>query len=97
MEGAREVEDLICRVRDGGQPAMSALTSATSLAAEALGLDKEIGTIAKGYRADIIATDGDPSQRIEALRRVTFVMQNGRAHLVAAPGRVISRPRASSP
>jgi len=93
----REVEDLICRVRDGGQPAMSALTSATSLAAEALGLDKEIGTIAKGYRADIIATDGDPSQRIEALRRVTFVMQNGRAHLVAAPGRVVSQSRASSP
>ena len=93
----REVEDLICRVRDGGQPAMHALTSATSVAAEALGLDREIGTISKGYRADIIATDGDPSQRIEALRRVTFVMQDGRVHRVEAPVRVVSRPRAASP
>ena len=93
----REVEDLICRVRDGGQPAMAALTSATSLAAEALGLDGEIGTIAKGYRADIIATNGDPSHSIEALRRVTFVMQSGRVHRVDAPARVVSRPPATSP
>jgi len=87
----REVEDLICRVREGGQPAMDALTSAASGAAQALGLNREIGTIAKGYRADIIATDGDPSRNIEALRRVAFVMQNGRVHRVDAPARVVSR------
>src|SRR5262245_46724231 len=86
----REVEDLICRVRDAGQPAMSALTSATSGAARALGLDQEIGSIAQGYRADIIATAGDPSQQIEALRKVTFVMQAGRVHLVERPARVLS-------
>ena len=92
----REVEDLICRVRDGGQSAMSALTSATSAAAEALGLDGEIGAIAKGLRADIIATNGDPSQRIESLRRVTFVMQDGRVHRVEAPARVVNQPVSSS-
>lgn len=86
----REVEDLICRVRDAGQPAMAALTSATSGAARALGLDQEIGSVAPGYRADIIATAGDPSQQIEALRRVTFVMQAGRVHLVDQPARVLS-------
>ncbi|HEU4996286.1 MAG TPA: amidohydrolase family protein [Gemmatimonadaceae bacterium] len=86
----RQVEDLICRVRDAGQPAMAALTSATSGAARALGLDQEIGSIAPGYRADIIATAGDPSQQIEALRRVTFVMQAGRVHLVDRPARVLS-------
>lgn len=93
----REVEDLICRVRDGGQPAMSAVASATSGAAAALGLDREIGTIAPGYRADIIATAEDPSRTVEALRRVTFVMQGGRVHAVDAPARVVSRQRAESP
>lgn len=73
----REVEDLICRVQDGGQPAMSALMSATSGVAEAMGLGREIGTIAPGYRADIIATAGDPSADITALRTVRFVMRNG--------------------
>jgi imidazolonepropionase-like amidohydrolase len=92
----REVEDLICRVKEGGQPAAAALTSATSLAAQALGLGTEIGTVGKGFRADIIATAGDPTQDIEALRRVTFVMQNGRVHRVDAPARVVGRPRAAS-
>ena len=73
----REAEDLICRVREGGQSAMAALISATSGGADALGLGKEIGSLAKGYRADIIAVAGDPSQRIEDLRRVTFVMTKG--------------------
>jgi imidazolonepropionase-like amidohydrolase len=73
----RETDDLICRVREGGQSAMAALISATSGGAEALGLGKEIGSLAKGYRADIIAVAGDPSQRIEDLRRVTFVMTKG--------------------
>jgi imidazolonepropionase-like amidohydrolase len=93
----REVEDLICRVKEGGQPAMAALTSATSLAAQALGLGDQVGTLARGYRADIIATNGDPSRDIEALRRVTFVMQDGRAYRVEAPARVISRKPATSP
>lgn len=73
----RETDDLICRVREGGQPAMAALISATSGGAEALGLGKEIGSLAKGYHADIIAVAGDPSLRIEDLQRVTFVMSRG--------------------
>jgi imidazolonepropionase-like amidohydrolase len=73
----RETDDLICRVREGNVSAMSALTSATSGGAESLGLGREIGTLAKGYRADIIAVIGDPSQRIEAMRDVVFVMSGG--------------------
>jgi len=72
------VDDLICRVKEGGQPAMAALRSATSGGAEALGLGDEIGSLAPGYAADIIATDGDPSRDIEALHRVIFVMRGGR-------------------
>ncbi|MDQ6611623.1 MAG: amidohydrolase family protein, partial [Gemmatimonadota bacterium] len=62
----RNAEELVCRVRRGGQPAMDAIVSATSRSAESLGLEKEIGRVAVGYAADIIATDGDPSQEIEA-------------------------------
>ena len=76
----RNAEELVCRVRRGGQPAMEALVSATSLAAESLGLEREIGRIAVGYAADMIATDGDPSAEIEATLRVRFVMRNGRVY-----------------
>lgn len=78
----RETDDLICRVREGNQPAMAAIMSATSGSAESLGLGKEIGAIAKGYRADIIAVAGDPLLRIEALRDVVFVMAGGVVHRV---------------
>ena len=84
----RNMEDLICRVHEGGQPASAALISATSAAAEALGLGNEIGTLARGYGADIIATRGDPSRDIDALRRVMFVMHDGRVHRVDAPAHV---------
>lgn len=73
----RNAEELVCRVRRGGQPAMDAIVSATSRAAESLRLEKELGRIAVGYAADIIATDGDPSTSIEATQRVVFVMRNG--------------------
>jgi imidazolonepropionase-like amidohydrolase len=70
-------EELIYRVQKGGQTPMAAIVSATSLAAEALRLDKEIGSIAPGMEADLIAVDGDPSVDITALRRVVFVMKGG--------------------
>jgi len=54
--------------------------SATSRAAEALGLEREIGEIAPGRQADLIAVDGDPSRDITALRRVVFVMRGGRVY-----------------
>ena len=76
----RNVEDLICRVQDGGQPPLEAITSATSLGAEALGMGSQIGTIAPGFAADLIAVEGDPSRDITALRRVVFVMKGGRVY-----------------
>jgi imidazolonepropionase-like amidohydrolase len=82
----RNVEELISRVKDGGQKPTDALVSAASLAADAIGLGKEIGTITPGYAADLIATDGDPSHDIAALRRVVFVMKGGKVYLdPAAP------------
>ncbi len=74
----RNFEELIYRVETGGQDPMAAIVSATSLAAESLGLEKEIGTAAPGYEADLIAVDGDPSKDITALKRVAWVMKGGR-------------------
>lgn len=76
----RNVEDLICRVQDGGQPPLEAITSATSLGADALGMGRQIGTVAPGFQADLIAVDGDPTRDITALRRVVFVMKGGRVY-----------------
>jgi imidazolonepropionase-like amidohydrolase len=76
----RNVEELVCRVQAAGQPAMDAVVSATSLAAEALRLGDQIGTVKAGMQADLIAVDGDPSKDITALRRVKFVMKGGRIY-----------------
>ena len=76
----RNQEELIYRVRDAGQDPMDALVSATSLAAESLNLDDEIGAIAAGLQADIIAIDGNPLEDITALNRVVFVMKGGQVY-----------------
>jgi imidazolonepropionase-like amidohydrolase len=73
----RNAEDLIIRVRDLGMDPMVALVSANSLAAEALRLQDQIGTVSPGLQADIIAIAGDPLKDITAVRRVVFVMKGG--------------------
>jgi imidazolonepropionase-like amidohydrolase len=73
----RNAEELVDRVRDCGQPATAAIVSATSLAAKSLGLEHEIGTLAPGLQADIIAVQGDPLTDITAVRTVAFVMKGG--------------------
>jgi imidazolonepropionase-like amidohydrolase len=73
-QNAREV---IYRVQVGGQSAMDAITSITSLAASALGLGDSIGAVASGLLADLVAVNGNPLSDIESLRRVEFVMKGG--------------------
>src|SRR5262249_4511448 len=73
----RNAEEFIDRVRDGGVDPMTAMISANSLGAEALGMADQIGSIAPGLQADIIALDGDPLNDITAVRRVVFVMKGG--------------------
>ena len=73
----RNAEEFIDRVRDCGVDPMKALVSANSLGAEALGMADQIGSIAPGLQADIIALDGDPLKDITAVRRVVFVMKGG--------------------
>jgi imidazolonepropionase-like amidohydrolase len=76
----RNAEEFIYRVKDGGQGAMDAIVSGTSLAAESLGLQDRIGTIAEGMEADIVAVAGNPLEDITAVRKVVFVMRGGQVY-----------------
>ncbi|HUQ17303.1 MAG TPA: amidohydrolase family protein [Candidatus Saccharimonadales bacterium] len=71
-------QEVVYRVKTAGQPAMDAITAVTSLNAQALGLGDQIGRIASGLEADLIAVDGDPVRDITALQRVRFVMRGGK-------------------
>ncbi len=84
----RNAEEFIDRVRDCGVDPMAAMVSANSLGAEALGLGDQIGSIAPGLQADIIALDGDPLKDITAVRRVVFVMKGGVVYKNAARGAI---------
>ena len=73
----RNAEEFIYRVQDGGQDPMAAMVSAQSLAAQAMRLENQIGSLAAGMQADIIGLDGDPTKDITAVRHVKFVMRGG--------------------
>jgi len=63
---------------DLGMPPMDAIKSATSRAAEMLDIQEQIGVIAPGALADIVAVDGDPLADIKILQNVKFVMKDGK-------------------
>jgi len=50
----------------------------TTNGAELLRIDKDRGSIAAGQFADIIAMPADPLQDVESLRKINFVMKNGK-------------------
>jgi imidazolonepropionase-like amidohydrolase len=60
-----------------GMSPMQAIKSATSSAAELLDMKGELGVIAPGAYADIVAVQGDPLANVEALKNVNFVMKDG--------------------
>jgi imidazolonepropionase-like amidohydrolase len=78
--------EFIVRVRDGGQEPMAALISATSLSAESLRLGDQIGSIAPGMQADIVAFDGNPLTDVTAAARAVFVMKGGKVYENLAHG-----------
>ncbi|MEX1221262.1 MAG: amidohydrolase family protein [Idiomarina sp.] len=64
---------------EAGMPALEAIKAATHDAADLLG-DTQIGTIAPGKMADIVAVSGNPLERIEAMADVNFVMKAGQVY-----------------
>ena len=78
-------DEIVERVKQGGQKPMDAVISATSMAARSLRLDKTIGTLTSGYEADLVALDGDPLQDITAVLRVAFVMKGGKVYKYVTP------------
>src|SRR5215471_452286 len=76
----RNAEEFIYRVKEAGETPADAIVSATSMSAASLGLGDRIGTIAVGYAADLVATDGNPLDDITAVRRVRFVMKAGKVY-----------------
>jgi imidazolonepropionase-like amidohydrolase len=65
------------RMVEFGMSPADAIRSATSAPAEMLGLAGQIGVIAPGAFADVIAVDGDPLKDVKVLERVGFVMKDG--------------------
>ena len=61
-----------------GMSPMDAIKSATSRAAELLDMKGELGVIAPGGFADVVAVNGDPLANIDALKNATFVMKDGK-------------------
>ncbi|NMO13697.1 amidohydrolase family protein [Pyxidicoccus fallax] len=60
-----------------GLPPIEAVRSATSRAAELLGLQQHVGTLEPGRYGDLVAVSGDPLADITELQRVRFVMKGG--------------------
>jgi imidazolonepropionase-like amidohydrolase len=63
-------------VKFGMKPA-DALRAGTSLAADLMGWQDQVGTVEKGKYADLVAVEGDPLKDITELARVEFVMKGG--------------------
>jgi len=72
-QNAREFQYMV----EAGIPPMVALQAATTHAAELLHKPDELGQIAAGRHADVIAVPGNPLDDITAMQRVSFVMKDG--------------------
>jgi imidazolonepropionase-like amidohydrolase len=77
-EHGRNAGEFALMVEWGGMTPRETLASATTIAARYLDMENEIGRIAPGYSADIIAVAGDPLADVRTLQKVDFVMVRGR-------------------
>ena len=78
FEHGRNGEEAELMVRLGGMSPRAVLVSATTGAAELLGIANETGTLEPGKSADLIAVEGDPLTEITAVTRVRYVMTRGK-------------------
>lgn len=75
-DNAREMELMV----DYGMKPLEVLRSATSVNADVFGYSATIGRIKQGLFADLMAVQGDPSSDITSVRKVRFVMKNGKIY-----------------
>ncbi len=68
------------RLVEFGFSPMAAIQAATSRAAEMLGMSGQLGTVAPGAYADIVAVSGDPLKDVKVLEGVFFVMKDGKVY-----------------
>jgi imidazolonepropionase-like amidohydrolase len=61
----------------GGMTPMQSIVAGTSNAAKLLGWDRNLGTLANGKWADVVAVPGDPIADIKVMEKPVFVMKNG--------------------
>ncbi len=69
---------------EAGMTPMQAIQAATGWAAEAIGLEKEVGTVERGKQADLLVMNGDPLSDVSMLRdrsRIKLVMKAGKAYV----------------
>jgi imidazolonepropionase-like amidohydrolase len=62
---------------EAGMPPLEAIRAATLHAAELIGRKEQLGSVEPGFRADLIAVEGDPLKDVSLLQRVRFVMKEG--------------------
>jgi imidazolonepropionase-like amidohydrolase len=72
----REIE---LYVQAGFTP-MEAIQAATIVPARVMGLDKEVGTVEAGKRADVILVEGNPLESIHNIRNVKYVIADGKMY-----------------
>ncbi|MDA7716962.1 amidohydrolase family protein [bacterium] len=65
---------------EAGMPAMAALQSATITNAKILNMQDQLGQLAPGFFADIVAVNEDPTQKINTMENVVFVMKDGKIY-----------------
>lgn len=76
-DNAREMELMV----EYGMKPVAVLKSATSVNADVFGYNDQIGRLKTGLLADIIAVDGNPAEKISAMRNVSFIMKDGTIYL----------------
>lgn len=84
-EGVTRISHEVMRFHALGLTPLEAFVSATSGAAELLGIGNRTGRVAPGYEADLIVLDGNPLENPAALQDVLLVMTDGRLAMNRLP------------
>ena len=78
MKQPRNTKGHVVLMNKAGLSSLEVIKAATSKAAQALGLEKEIGKIAPGCYADLIAMPNNPLEDVSTFKDVDWVMHNGK-------------------